>query len=189
MIANMSAYALARYLRPVPIYEALLEQDGVHLQQRGSLQALEQLKLTSLALGGADRPRLRPGQRASDLLSSALSPGQRVFPVLSPTEQLLGLVTSEELVELEREPALGPLVTAFDIMRPPASVDVNDSLLAALDLMRAERLDELPVLDAAGHLLGFIDEATIARAHLHESDPKSHPGSPTTAANKAPRSS
>lgn len=31
MIANMSAYALARHLRPVPIYEALLAQDGVYL--------------------------------------------------------------------------------------------------------------------------------------------------------------
>lgn len=31
MIANMSAFALARHWRPTPIYEALLEQDGVHL--------------------------------------------------------------------------------------------------------------------------------------------------------------
>jgi CIC family chloride channel protein len=31
MIANMSAYALARHWRHVPIYEALLEQDGVFL--------------------------------------------------------------------------------------------------------------------------------------------------------------
>ncbi len=31
MIANMSAFALARYWRNVPIYEALLAQDGIHL--------------------------------------------------------------------------------------------------------------------------------------------------------------
>lgn len=31
MIANMTAFVLARHWRPVPIYEALLEQDGVHL--------------------------------------------------------------------------------------------------------------------------------------------------------------
>ena len=34
MIANMSAYALARHYRPVPIYEALIEQDGIHLPHR-----------------------------------------------------------------------------------------------------------------------------------------------------------
>jgi CIC family chloride channel protein len=33
MIANMSAFALARHWRHTPIYEALLEQDGIHLPQ------------------------------------------------------------------------------------------------------------------------------------------------------------
>ncbi len=33
MIANMTAFALARHWRKVPVYEALLEQDGIHLPQ------------------------------------------------------------------------------------------------------------------------------------------------------------
>ena len=35
MIANMSAFALARHWRPVQVYEALLEQDGIHLSHGG----------------------------------------------------------------------------------------------------------------------------------------------------------
>ena len=31
MIANMTAFALARHWRPVPVYEALLAQDGIIL--------------------------------------------------------------------------------------------------------------------------------------------------------------
>jgi CIC family chloride channel protein len=34
MIANMSAFALARHWRHTPVYEALLEQDGIFLDQR-----------------------------------------------------------------------------------------------------------------------------------------------------------
>lgn len=34
MIANMSAFALARYFRKTPVYEALLEQDGVYLPKQ-----------------------------------------------------------------------------------------------------------------------------------------------------------
>ena len=34
MIANMSAFAIARYWRPLPVYEALLAQDGIHLPHR-----------------------------------------------------------------------------------------------------------------------------------------------------------
>jgi CIC family chloride channel protein len=47
MIANMTAYGLAKHFRPVPIYEALLEQDGVHLPHhtKGVAHALEQIKV------------------------------------------------------------------------------------------------------------------------------------------------
>ena len=41
MIANMSAYVLARQWRPEPIYEALLAQDGIHLRERAVLDTLE----------------------------------------------------------------------------------------------------------------------------------------------------
>jgi CIC family chloride channel protein len=35
MIANMSAFALARYWRKTPVYDALLEQDGIFLSHKG----------------------------------------------------------------------------------------------------------------------------------------------------------
>jgi CIC family chloride channel protein len=175
MIANMSAYAFARYLRPTAIYEALLEQDGIHLSSRPSAQALEQLQLAGLSIVGGDRARVRETGRASDLLRASLPPGQHVFPVVNATDQVVGLITSEDLAILEADPALTLLVTASDIMRPPASVSVEDTLLTALDLMRAERLPELPVLDREGHVLGFVDETTIAGAYLQQTHPSSRP--------------
>jgi hypothetical protein len=39
MIANMSAFALARHWRRTPVYDALLEQDGIHLH--GAPEAVE----------------------------------------------------------------------------------------------------------------------------------------------------
>jgi CIC family chloride channel protein len=80
-----------------------------------------------------------------------------------------------DLAVLEADPTLSLLVTASDIMRPAASVGADDTLLTALDTMRAERLPELPVLDAAGRVLGFIDEATIAAAYLQQTHPRSRP--------------
>jgi len=40
MIANMSAFALARYWRRTPVYEALLEQDGIQLSHSDRLPHL-----------------------------------------------------------------------------------------------------------------------------------------------------
>jgi CIC family chloride channel protein len=39
MIANMSAFALARHWRHTPVYEALLAQDGIHLPHRNRPQS------------------------------------------------------------------------------------------------------------------------------------------------------
>jgi CIC family chloride channel protein len=175
MIANMSAYALARYLRPTAIYEALLEQDGIRLTSRPSVRALEQLKLTGLPVVGANRARFRDSARAADLLQAALPAGQHVFPVVDATDHLVGLLTSEDLSILEADPALTLLVTAADIMRHPACVGIDDTLLTALDLMRAQRLPELPVLDASGSILGFVDETTIAAAYLRQTHPSASP--------------
>jgi CIC family chloride channel protein len=48
MIANMSAFALARHWRHTPIYEALLQQDGIYLDElyesHGSGRAAEELR-------------------------------------------------------------------------------------------------------------------------------------------------
>ncbi|HEX8813498.1 MAG TPA: chloride channel protein, partial [Terracidiphilus sp.] len=40
MIANMSAFALARHWRPIQVYEALLEQDGIRLSHGGEIVPL-----------------------------------------------------------------------------------------------------------------------------------------------------
>jgi CIC family chloride channel protein len=173
MIANMSAYALSRYLRPTPIYEALLEQDGIQLRDRSRLEVLEQLKLRELTVECADRACVKAGGPASDLLAMPLPVGQHVFPVLDSSETIVGLVSSDDLAILEAEPSLSRLITASDIMRPAASVRVDDTLFTALELMRAEQLPELPVLDDDGKLLGFIDETTIAGAYLRESHGRS----------------
>jgi CIC family chloride channel protein len=37
MIANMSAFALARHWRHIPVYEALLAQDGISLKHEAAL--------------------------------------------------------------------------------------------------------------------------------------------------------
>lgn len=172
MIANMSAYALARFLRPKPIYEALLEQDGVHLKTRASLQVLERLKLDGVAVAGPGRARIRDSASADEVLRVHIGAGEHVLPVVDVKGSLVGLVTRDELAVLESEPSLSLLVTASDIMRPPASVRHDDTLLAAFDAMRAESLPELPILGADGSIVGFIDEAAIASAYLHESEPR-----------------
>jgi chloride channel protein, CIC family len=176
MIANTTAYLLASKLRPAPIYEALLAQDGIHLRAhgaQGALGTLGRLKLEDrMTLDGRDVERFQQETPGGEVLRRAQRVDQRLFPVLDASDRMAGVVTSEEIALLEADPALTLLVTAGELMRAPIGVRIDDSLLTALELMRAHRLPELPVLDDGGRMVGFIDEAAIARAYLRESEPK-----------------
>ena len=171
MIANMSAYVLARHWRPEPIYEALLAQDGIHLRDRAVLDTLEELKLEQLI-----RPRdgtfasFVPASHASDLLRVTYGDSRQLaFPVLDASEKLVGLIFAEDLAILRSEPALEGVVNASDLMRPPTAVRSDEDLRTAFELLRDEGLREVPVTDPAGVIIGFIDQVSIVDALLRAS--------------------
>jgi chloride channel protein, CIC family len=169
MIANMTAYVLAARLRPTPIYEALLEQDGVFLRHHQLLDALDGVLIKdSMAVGVATS--FVPATGATELLRRFKERpiGQMVFPVLDDREQLVGIVTSDDLDLLAHETDLGSLVTASDLMRTAVSVRAEDNLRTAFEMMRTEGVPQVPVVDLAGRFVGFIDEATIAREYLQK---------------------
>jgi CIC family chloride channel protein len=165
MIANMTAYGLARHLRPTPIYEALLAQDGIHLRDKGVLDALEGLRLEQLLVHDPSHLTFTPATHARELLSA--KGAQDVFPVVDAAGKLVGIVTAEEIEMLQDEPELELLVNAADLMRPPVAVKPTDDLHTALELMLANGIRRIPVVDDAGKVQGFVDEAAIARAYLH----------------------
>ena len=174
MIANMTAYVLARHWRPEPIYEALLAQDGIHLRDRAVLDTLDELKLERLI-----RPRdetfvsFHPASSATALLAATWGEvNQRAFPVLDRDEKLVGLIYATDLALLKSEPELELVVNASDLMRPPTSVRSDEDLRTAFELLRDEGLHEVPVLDPDGHVIGFIDDVSIAEAFLRASAPK-----------------
>jgi CIC family chloride channel protein len=174
MIANMSAYVIARHFRPEPIYEALLAQDGIHLQDRAVLDTLEELKLEKMI-----RPRgdsfvsFAPATRASELVEETSSHGRQIaFPVIDANGKLVGLIYAEDLAVLKTSPELELVVNAADLMRPPTSVRSDEDLRTAFEVMRLEGLREVPVVDSQGAVVGFIEEASIVEAFLRASGPK-----------------
>ncbi len=165
MIANMTAYALARHLRPLPIYEALLEQDGIHLREKAVMDVLEGITLDQVLVHREVLVTFTPGALARDILRSGGA--QEVYPIVDAGGKMVGIVTSEEIDMLQQEPDIELLVNAADIMRPPVNVTAEDDLHTALERMLANGIRRLPVVDVAGKIEGFVDEATIAKAYLH----------------------
>jgi CIC family chloride channel protein len=183
MIANMSAYVLARALRPTPIYEALLEQDGVRLHDRperaapGAGDAIDAMTLAALPTLDRDFVSFSPAVPATALLADLAAAGrQELFPVLDERDTLIGMITLEDLTLLAGEPELpGGLVNAVDVMRPAIALRDQDTLRAAYDRMVSSGLRELPVVDAERRVVGLVNEVAIAHAYLRARHPPALP--------------
>jgi CIC family chloride channel protein len=164
MIANMTAYVIARRYRAQSIYEALLEQDGVKLRVPGAEggdvrrvgSVLERRRVLTLA-SSTPAPEV--------LVMCRDTQTQRTYPVLGAGGRLLGVVTPEELAILEASPELLPVATASDLMRIAVPVRMDDDLAMVIESMLGNGLRELPVIDAEGRLLGLIDDKDVARAY------------------------
>jgi len=168
MIANMIAYGLARRLRPTPIYEAFLEQDGIQLHAKKQVaDAIDRLTIDRIKLAPGPGATFLASEGAARLLEVVEAAGrQEVFPVLDPEQRLIGIITLEDLTALAAEPDLEGLVYATDIMRAPVALRQHELVSQALDLMMSMGVRELPIVDGDMRVLGLIDEAAIAREYM-----------------------
>ncbi len=165
MIANMTAYVLARQWRPTPIYEALLEQDGIRLTGGHVADEVKHLRLDQFTKDEAPVVTFPLNARAEQILADRGKAAQTVYPVLDEAGKMAGIITPDELAILRAEPDLQPLVNAADLMRQAVAVDVDDDLGFALQTMIANGLSQLPITDRGGRCVGFVTEGDIARAY------------------------
>jgi CBS domain-containing protein len=169
MISNMAAYGLARRLSPLPIYDALLEQDGIKLHATTVVsETIDRVSIANVKLDVTPHITFSPDTLSTQLLASVERGGrQEVFPVLDDTQMLVGIICLDDLVEVASELADDSgLVRATDLMRPPVSLDRTALASAALETMMSMGLRELPIVDENRRVLGMIDEASIAREYM-----------------------
>ena len=96
---------------------------------------------------------------------AAATTWQDVFPVLSDSGKLVGVVLSDVLRTMAANPDIGELAIAHDLMIPPVSVRDTDSLQRALDTILSHGVRELVVIDELGGIVGLLDEADVTRVY------------------------
>ncbi len=101
----------------------------------------------------------------SDAVDLLLSGEQREFPVVDNLGRTEGLLTRENLIRGLREH--GPQATVAETMTSPAPmVSPTTPFQEALERLRASGLPALPVVDAAGALVGLLTLENISELLL-----------------------
>jgi CIC family chloride channel protein len=163
MIANSVAYVIARRFRPVPIYEALLAQDGIALPHgtttRASLQSIEVRAAMTTQL-----ETMAASMRVSEAASIAARHGHATYPVLDG-DRFVGLLSE---ARMQRTLAEGKGdVTIGAIARRKEYCTPDEPLLRAVTRMTRLGVRQLPVLEPRTHtLVGILAASDVLRAQV-----------------------
>lgn len=161
MISNLISFYISYRMQHTPIYEALSEQDGIHLPHGQ----------------GRKRGGVLLVQAAMEPLSNTISPEtpnavllnnpQAAYLVVK-NDMLIGFVP-HSLVEAAPDNTVGeviPEVQDWSAQKFP-HVHIDHTLDVALQRMGEFRIDILPVVDRANvrHLKGIVTAAGVVRAY------------------------
>jgi chloride channel protein, CIC family len=178
MIANMTAYGIARHVRPVPIYEALLEQDDVHLPHRQHPRhALEQIPVAEAMT--ADLTTLSAEMTVATAAQQIRGTPHSTFPVLGAGQTFVGLISEarlrRSLAEGAGDQQIGPLADRR------TALGADQPLLDAVMLMDQQDTRQIAVVDHADptQLVGLLTLSDIVRAQARVARAAA-PGTQTT---------
>ncbi|MEE8177477.1 MAG: chloride channel protein [Acidobacteriota bacterium] len=167
MIANMTSFAISRRFQRAPVYQALLQQDHIHLPAPDRRAALHGWQVRDIM--NRQMKTLPIESTVSGALERARQWGGQCFPVLDG-DALAGLVTTEML-----EKALGDgdperRLDALPLWNDPAvHIHPDNALEDALELL-SQTPGVLPVTSrsVARRLLGVITLDSILKG-MHAS--------------------
>jgi CIC family chloride channel protein len=108
----------------------------------------------------------RTTSAADMLVHVSESTWQDVFPVVDDNKKMIGLVSIDALRVLAADRADALWAIAVDIMQPAICVRPEDDLRQATQCLVANGLREVPVVDASGEVVGFLDERDVAKLYL-----------------------
>ena len=136
------------------------EEDFASLHPGGKL-GKRFLRVSTLMHAGNAMPQVKPETTMSDVIYEMSRKGLGMTTVVEG-EKLVGLISDGDLRRLleQHGKKVFDLAAAECMTRSPRTVGADVFAIAALDVMEQKKITSLPVVDAAGHLLGVL--------HLHD---------------------
>jgi CIC family chloride channel protein len=132
---------------------------------RGELlhDVLAELRVDSVLDGADPACTVGPADPLARVLSIAGDARQHVIPVVDETGHLLGTCATEAV---RRAMHLDGTSVARDLMHDQLpTLAAGDTMQQALDLLALQHVDELPVIDDEGRLIGLLDRRDVLAAY------------------------
>ena len=166
MISNVISYTVAVRLHPVPIYDALLRQDGVPMPEHETHRDLRALTVEQAMR--TDLPSARLDERIDDVSRRLEASPYRTLPVVDSSGRLRGIVGRRELANGKPQEVMADVLN-----REVITVFSDQSLDLALLRLGRHSIRQAPVVTRLGpeHVVGMLSLEDILhrQSHPHQS--------------------
>jgi CIC family chloride channel protein len=155
MISNLVSFFISARLQPIPIYECLAIQDGIHLPGEGGRRAVTQRQAAHVMRAATET--LPISLTVSVALDRIRGGAYHAFPV-TDERGIQGLVTAAQLEKAAANGEGGNSLREFAKSRDFPHVHADHALHVVLERMGSSKLDLLPVVSRASvhNLLGVV---------------------------------
>lgn len=142
-------------------------EDFARLHPGGNLGKRLSLTVRDLMRTGPANPIVRPSTPVQQVLLAITKARAGSATVVDARGRLIGLFTDGDLRRhLGRDPRLLRRPVRAVMTRHPKSVAASLLAVEALKMLRAHRIDEMPVVDAAQRPVGLLDVQDLLKAGL-----------------------
>ncbi|GAB2940137.1 chloride channel protein [Hymenobacter coalescens] len=159
MFVTSCSYLITRYFEPYSVYTRKLVQRGVYVHQDRDRGLLAQLDLSRLL--ETDFEPVQPDATLGELVDIFRHATRNLFPVVDEDGALVGIISLDQVRDALFDEEHYTTTRVSDLMsEPPATVNVDDTLLDTLRCMEQLNVWALPVLKN-GRYVGFLLKSSI----------------------------
>ncbi len=163
MITATIAYITSSYFDKHSIYTRQLALQGDLITHHKDKAVLTMLSLRNVI--ETDLLPIHPDDTLGELVKAVAKSHRNIFPVTSSDGKLLGILLLDDIrsVMFDSDKYEDHYVHDF-MTRPPATVDLEESMSSVMDKFEVSGAWNLPVVHA-GRYIGFVSKATIFSAY------------------------
>ncbi len=164
MISNMVSFFISSRLQPEPIYEALANQDGIHLPSEGARRRYGQQQVAQVMRAATEM--LAEQMTVAEAFEKTRGSLVHAWPV-TDSQGVAGVVSRAQIEQaIAKDETKKPLKDFLDELDFP-HVHADHPLYVALERMGTSKLDLLPVVSRANiqYLLGVVVLPDVLQAY------------------------
>jgi len=162
MLTVAFATVVADRIHPGSTYVATLRLKGVHLPQHEDRDVLDTVQVRNVMTWV---PTVDTSSTVADVAQLIDATGHHGIPVVDETNAPVGIVTISDLDAASLLDDTRDVPVQRIMTRPPITASPQMPVSAALARMASLGLGRLPVVDAAGKLVGMFRRESVVRAY------------------------